>query len=242
MELYNVFRFARKTQNIKQSYLAEKAGIAQPSLANYESGHSTLSERTLMVLAPIININPKYIKGESANPFFSKELIRMYFPENLISGMDDAPLEFIVRANSALEIVFLIATSKVKAFDRARSKTIIGQMTLAVLVRDQVDNVFILRRKRRGAYLVGESDIQAKLSKIVEEENNDVVFRSKRITHDLSEKIRDWTVEKRDVEDIFSRTHKMEINSAEKEMIEKIRAQGVDPRTVSPTSEEGKAK
>jgi len=232
MELHNIFRFARKTQNIKQSYLAEKAGIAQPSLANYESGHSTLSEKTLIALAPIININPKHIRAESDNPFFSKDLIKMFFPESMISGMDYGPLEFIMRANSALEIIFLIATSKSKTFNKIISKTIIGPMTIAVLVRDQDGNTFILRRKRRGTCLVGEKDIEDKLTRLAKEENKEVVFQSKRITSDLTGKIKDWTVEKKDVESLFSETRKIELTVEEIELIEQIRAKGVNPKTI----------
>jgi len=41
MTLDQIFKFTRKSQNIKQSLTAKKAGIAQSSLANYERGHST---------------------------------------------------------------------------------------------------------------------------------------------------------------------------------------------------------
>jgi len=232
MELHTIFRFARETQNIKQSHLAKRAGIAQPSLANYERGHSTLSEKTLIALAPIINIDPKYIRAESGNPFFSKELIKMFFPESVISGMDYGPLEFLLKVNSTLEVIFLRATSKSKTFEKIISNTIIGPMTIAVLVRDQDGNTFILRRKTRGARLVGEDAIQEKLSRLAKEDKKEVVFQSKRITSDLTGKIKDWTVEKKDVESLFSETRKIELTAEEIELIEQIRAQGVNPKTL----------
>jgi len=235
LELHQIFKMAREAQGIKQSLVAKKGGIAPPSLSQYENGHATLSTKTLLKLAPILNINPSYIKGESANPFLSKDLIKMFLPERFLTGMDYAPIEFLVRFNSALEIVFLIPASRVKAFDKVISKTIIGQLTIAILIRDQDGNTFILRRKTSGAYLVGELDLQAKLSQIAKEEKKEkkeLVFRTEKITRDLFKKIKDWTVTKRDVEALFSKTQKIELSADEKKLIDKIRAKGIDPKSL----------
>jgi len=219
---------SRANQNIKQSLTAKKAGIAQPSLANYERGHSTLSEKTLLKIAPTLNINPDYIKGDAANPFLNTDLIKMFLFDKLLIGADYTPIEFIVRTNSALEIIFLTTTDRAKPFDKATSKTMSNQPTIAILIRDQDMNIFILRRKNQGAYLIDKLDLKAKISQIVKEDNKKVVFQTKVITRELFEKINGWTVTKKDVDKFFSLTQNMELTADEYEMICQMRIKKIE--------------
>jgi len=241
MTLDQIFKFARKSQNIKQSLVAKKAGIAQPSLANYESGRCTLSEKTLLKIAPTLNINPDYIKGDAANPFLSKDLIKMLISDKLLTGADYTPIEFIVRTNFALEIIFLTTTDRAKPFDKATSKTMSNQPTIAILIRDQDMNTFILRRKNPKAYLADKSDLKAKISQIIkeenkeavcQEENKEIVFQTKVITRELFEKINGWTVTKKDVDKFFSLTQSMELTADEYEMLCQMRIKKIEPKAL----------
>lgn len=232
MELNGLFKFAREVQGIKQSELAKKAGIAQPSLSQFENGQSTLSLDTLCTMAPFLNINPKHVTGESANPFQGTGLIKMLFPETFLTGMDYSPLDYVVMMNFSLEVVFLIATSRVKAFDKVISKTVVGQFTQAVLVRDQDGNIFIFRRKHRGAYLVGELDVQARLAETAKKEKKEVSVQSRRISREVSQKIDDWTVAREDVEEFFVPRVRESLTIEEDRLIKEIRSGGYDPEEV----------
>lgn len=222
--LEQIFRFARESQGIKQALIAQKAGIAQPSLSQFENGQATLSRETLLTIAPPLSINPEYITDEFANPFKSSGLIKMFFVETLLAGMDYSPLEHIAKMNPSVEVVFLVATSRSKTIDRMISKTIIGQFTQAALLRDQDGNIFLFRRKRKGAYLVGELDLQARLLETAKAENKDVTFQTRKIPRELFLKIEDWTVERGDVEEYFVQQRTRMLSLDEDRVVEEIRA------------------
>lgn len=223
-QLGQTFKFARETQGIKQSVIAKKAGIAQPSLSQLENGHATLSRDTMLNIAQLICINPEYIADEFVNPFKSSGLIKMFFGETLLAGMDYSPLEYIAKINPSVEVIFLVAMSRIKTIDRMISKTIIGQFTQAALVRDQDGNIFIFRRKRKGAYLVGELDLQARLLETAKAANKDVTFQTRKIPRELFLKIEDWTVERGDIEDYFIQQRTRMLSLDEDKVIEEIRA------------------
>lgn len=201
--LPELIRFAREAQGLRQAALAGKVGISQASLSQYENGQATLSRKTLLKLARRLNINPAYLSDASVNPFKSSGLIKMFFPEHLLAGMSYSTLEYIVGVNLSVEVTFLVATSRSRKIDRMISRTIIGQFTQAVLVRDRDNNLFLLRRKRKGAYLVGELDLQARLKDTALREGKTIKIDTIRIPRGLSRKIDGLTVEREDFEDLL---------------------------------------
>jgi len=202
--LSQFFKFARTSQGIRQADLARKAGIAQPSLSQFENAQATLSPDTLLSLAQHLGINPDYFKDETSNPFKTGRLIRMFFNESLLGGMDYSILERIVEVNSSVEVTFLMTKSRVEKIDRILARTILGQFTQAVLLRDQDENMFLFSRKRKGAVLVGELDLQARLREMAVREGKTIRFESIRIPRSLSRKIDDRKVERQDIEDLLS--------------------------------------
>jgi transcriptional regulator with XRE-family HTH domain len=202
--LSQFFKFTRTSQSIRQAELARKAGIAQPSLSQFENAQATLSPETLLSLAQRLGINPQYFKDEACNPFKTRRLIRMFFNESLLGGMDYSVLEKIVEVNSSVEVTFLMTKSRVEKIDWILAKTIVGQFTQAVLLRDQDDNMFLFSRKRKGVVLVGELPLQARLREMAVREGKTIRFESMRIPRSLSRKIDDRTVERKDIEGLLS--------------------------------------
>jgi len=202
-KLPELVKFARESQRISQSALAKKAGISQASFSQYENRQATLSQKTLLKIAKQLNINPSYITDPSAPPFLTSKLLKMYFPEHVMTGMDYSTLENLIDFSTCLEIKFLIGTSLSKTFDRMIAKTIIGQFTQAVLVRDQDNNLYLFRRKRKGAYLVGELDFQSRIRELALIRGISVTIDTIRIPRHLSQKINDLSVEREDVEGLF---------------------------------------
>lgn len=223
LDLNQLFSFARKAQGIKQGALARKVGIAQPSLSQFENGQATLSRKTLHTIAPLLNINPEYIDCESENPFRSSGLIRMFFYETLLNGIDYSSLECIVKINPSVEIIFLEAIAMVKTNNWMISRTIIDRFTQAALLKDQYENIFLFRRKRKDVYFVGELDLHARLLEMVKAESKDINFQKRKIPRELFLKIEDWTVERSDVADYFIEKKIMMLSLAEAELIEKMR-------------------
>lgn len=226
LDLNQLFSFARKAQGIKQGALARKVGIAQPSLSQFENGQATLSRKTLHTMAPLLNINPEYIDCESENPFRSSGLIRMFFYETSLNGIDYSSLECIVKMNPSVEIIFLNAISRVKTNNWMTSRTIIDRFTQAILMRDQDSNVFLLLRKRKGFYLAEEPDLRVRILEIAKAENKNITFQTQKISQGLFLKIENWTVERGDVEDFFIQRRTRLLSLDEDRLIEEVRVGG----------------
>jgi len=213
-----LFRVARKLQGIAQAEVASKAEVTQSAVSKFEAGSSALSRENLLKIAPLLNINPEYITGKSENPFSSSGLIKMFFHETLLTGIDYSPLERIVKINSLMDIIFLVATPMIKST--------IGRVTQAILMRDQDSNVFLLRRKRKGFYLAEEPDLKVRFLEIAKAENKDITFQTQKISQELFLKIENWTIERSDVEDFFIQRRIRMLSLDEDRLIEEVRVSG----------------
>lgn len=240
MDINALFKMAREAQGVKQSELAKKAGIAQPTLSQFEGGQFTLSMEALLAIAPYLKINPEYLLGVSSNPFSSPDLIKLLLPERLMKGVDYTPITFVVEANSNVQVAILLATTGI---DKIISKTALGQFTQAVLVRDQDGNTFIFRRKSRGSYMVGEGDLQARLQEIAKDGKKTVSIKIHRIPRTLAKKIADWDVKLEDLEDLFeSKIITKNVSVEENRLIDVIREEGINPEEVARLLREMKRK
>jgi len=230
--LKELIKFARESQGVRQAALARQLGLSQASLSQYENGQATLSQNTLLKLASCLNINPAYLSDTSVNPFKSLEIIRMYFPEHILAGMDYSTLEDIVELNSSLEVTFLIATSRSVKIDSMISRTIIGEFTLGVLLQDQDKNIYLFRRKRKGAYLVGVLNLQARLREIADRDGKKITINTIRIPRALSRKIYDLSAARSDFEDLLHKRVGKGILKEEQALeaiIEEIKEGAFDP-------------
>lgn len=63
-------RFFKK---IKQSELAEKLGVSQAQIARYENYQNKPPYAMIKLMAEILNVNPKYLMGETNDPYEHKE-------------------------------------------------------------------------------------------------------------------------------------------------------------------------
>lgn len=220
MTIMEIFRIARELQGIAQSEVALKAEVTQSAISKFEAGSSTLSRENLLKIAPLLHINPRYLTAESHNPFLSRLLIKMHFPERF-RAVDFAPLYLLSEANQSLEFVFLIPHFRLVS--KILAKTMIETPCYAIAVRDEDGNIFLFRRKLKGAFIVGEKDLQARISERMEKENKQVLFRTVRIERELYQKIKAWDVSRKDIVELFAETTPVLLNEEEKELIAKIR-------------------
>lgn len=219
-----LLKLARKGQCIKQSDIARKAGITQSALSYFENGHAAISKTTFSTMAPLLSINPEYIGGESANPFKSSGLIKMFLDDTFFTDLDYSPIEIIAGLNTSVEVVFLVSASRYIASGSINSKKSIGQLTQAVLLRDQDGNMFMFRRKRKGVFRISEDYLRTRLLEQANAEKYEITFQTKKIPMALSLKIEDWTVERREVEDCFVQRRTRILSLEEDKLIEELRS------------------
>jgi transcriptional regulator with XRE-family HTH domain len=147
-----LFRLARVLQAIKQRDIARKVDITHSALSSYEAGRYTLSRATLRRIAPLLNINPDFLDDQSVNPFKSKDLIKMFFNEQMFAYIIIEPLNVLIAVNKQLKFISMI--SNIDLFSKAVGNLSLFQKPIyAIAVKDQDDNVFLLRRKSKAAYI-----------------------------------------------------------------------------------------
>jgi len=214
-----IFKIIRVSQGIKQTDIANKVGITQQAIALYESGKSTLSNQTLCKIAPLININTKFLDDNLVNPFSSEKLIKMILAENFLGGVDYSIIYFLCEKVAKAEFVFLIAPLM---RNKILSKTVFENQVYSILLRDNNNNLFIFKRKTKDP-LVGERELQLKAKEIAQHNKNEIYFRIQRIDEKIKNKISKWTIVKEDVVEFFSQIENPINNEVEWEIIKKIR-------------------
>lgn len=66
----------RKQKKLTQEELAKKANVTKAAVSNYENGHSTPSNDTLVAIADALDVSTDYLLGRTDNPNSeSKELM-----------------------------------------------------------------------------------------------------------------------------------------------------------------------
>lgn len=224
----------REAQNIKQNDVAAEAEITQSAVAKFEAGLSTLSDETLVKLAPSINMNPKYFLGKSPNPFKcsnSSGLIKMHLREYFATPIDFSLIYFIAQASNKLEFLFLaphISTMRNIAYP-------FDIPIYAILMKDNYGNEFLFRRKTKSVYfasITGTAKLTEKITEILGREN--VSFSSVAIEEELYHKIKNWeTVTKRDIAVLFkSNQNIFSLTDSEAEMLKKLRNENISPAEI----------
>lgn len=225
-----LFSYVRKLQSIRQGHISESLGIAQSSVARFEAMKATLSLGTIERIAPLLNIDPLYVSGESGNPFKSDKLIKMLLPEGLGSGIDFSILYFLAEKNLVLNLGLLVAP--MKYYQKIFSVGALENPVYAIALKDQMGNHFIFRRKANYP-LFGERELQIKLQEISNQYDHKISVEMKRIDEDLTKKIKSWTVGIEDIEPLFQHIEDPLIpTEKEIELLRALREPNADPRRI----------
>jgi len=243
MNLSFLISTIRKSKGITQEELARKVQKNRSAIAQFEKGHASLSKETLSKIAIDLDINPEYIVGNVSNPFSSDKLIKLFltgiFPEYF-------PLYLLVLYNQSLEFISLIPPmniiEKMRFLPTLRTigalrnfESFLGKMVYAVCARDVDGNIFIFRRKQINDFVLwGKIDLESFMSSAIANYGKDksrFSFRVKEIDKELFNKIKDWTVEREDIEPMFSKPISA-LNEQEKELIVTLRERRIEPTSV----------
>ena len=206
MESYDIIKMTREAQGKKQKDIAGIAGIRQQSLQRYETGLASLSIKTLSRIEEELQINPKYINDSGVNPYKSNDLIKFHFSEKLLDKLF-MPTYILFEVNQKLEFISLVCD--VDLITKIKQKIPFKSPVYAVAIRDQDDNIFLLRRKSRSDIVTLDHKLSNQFSLILQYlkfkgEKKLLSFGVQKIDDDLYEKIRLWTIERVDIEPLFS--------------------------------------
>ena len=231
MKLNQLFMLIRELQDKKQTLLAGELGLKSASaISKYELEKTKLSEETLRKLAELLQMNPEYVSGSSGNPFLSSDLIKMYLPEkDFGTKVLFTPILVVAEANQRLEIITLLPARKFECMETIETGTLLEPGPYAIAVKDQDNNIFLFRRKSPSAYIVADRSLMAYLEEVSNHGDKDIRHRTRKLSRDLFEKIRDWRIEKEDIAPFFSRRKSVEVTDAEEKLLIAIRKKNIDP-------------
>lgn len=190
MRTAELFRSARIAKGFKQSALAELGGISCSALARFEADKLRLSEDTLQRIAPYLDVNPKYLEGNSVSPFMNHEqgLIKFFIDKYHLHS--DPILATILATSENLE--FYSLSPHLSILERIRHLNIADNPTYAMIIRDEFDNTFIFRCKSNKDFMAWDArfiSLNAHLMKITNKVGQII---NKIISKDLYDKIADW--------------------------------------------------
>ncbi|MBN2569411.1 MAG: helix-turn-helix transcriptional regulator [Deltaproteobacteria bacterium] len=202
--LNKLFKLSRILKSVKQKDLANAVGITRQAIQRFEAGLTTLSPDTLRKVAPHLHINIEHITDQTKNPYDYRGLIKMLFSEKYIDPTFE-PIATLVLANSKLEFISLIA--KIDPITRIKNMTLLQNPVYSVAIRDQDNNIFLLRRKSKTDYVLADGNLHNTMwqtLEFVKEKRKLFYFATSQVDRNLYKKIQSWTVEREDIEPLFS--------------------------------------
>lgn len=212
----------REAQDITQSELAQKLGITQAAIAQFEKTRAALSAETIINMSPILNLNPDYLLSRIGNPFkqnVPEEIIKMFLFENPIGDIDFSLIKLIAEKNHQAIFLFLkplfggttlsglthedrdIAKKEIARWNKQSRQ---GFFVFALLIRDDDDNIFLFKRKDN--IFLKESDFLPALKEAIE--NKRFEFDTVGIRYPIYRAIKDWTaINATTIGDLFKHKH-----------------------------------
>lgn len=234
MRIAELFRRAREAKGLKQSDIADQCGISRSALARFETGSLRLAEETLLLIAPLLDIDPEFLRGNATIPFKSPTGSLIKFVVDKYHVNTDMLLATVLARCDVLEIYYL--TPPLTIVDRIRHLNVAANPTYALLMRDEAGNVYLFRCKSPKDFLAWDDSISSWQSEQRRMSGKSGHFEQLIISKELFEKIRDWQdIDKADFDSLFSQKTEnliykgIALSEAEKKLILFIREQHLDP-------------
>ncbi len=234
MRIAELFRRAREAKGLKQSDIADQCGISRSALARFETGSLRLAEETLLLIAPLLDIDPEFLRGNATIPFKSPTGSLIKFVVDKYHVNTDMLLATVLARCDVLEIYYL--TPPLTIVDRIRHLNVASNPTYALLMKDEAGNVYLFRCKSPKDFLAWDESISSWQSEQRRLSDKSGHFEQLIISKELFEKIRDWQgIDKADFDSLFSqKTENLiykgtALSEAEKKLILFIREQHLDP-------------
>ncbi len=234
MRISELFRRAREAKGLKQSEIADQCGISRSALARFETGSLRLAEETLLQIAPLLDIDPEFLRGNARIPFKSPTRSLIKFVVDKYRVNSDVLLSRLIALSDVLEVYYLYPPLTI--VDRIRHLNVASNPTYALLMKDEAGNVYLFRCKSPKDFLAWDDSISSWLSEQRRMAGKGGHFEPLIISKELFEKIRDWQgIDKEDFDAVFSQKTEnliykgIALSEAEKKLILFIRDQHLDP-------------
>lgn len=234
MRIAELFRRAREAKGLKQSEIADQCGISRSALARFETGSLRLAEETLLQIAPHLDIDPEFLRGNATIPFKSPTGSLIKFVVDKYHVNTDMLLATILARCDVLEIYYL--TPPLTIVDRIRHLNVASNPTYALLMKDEAGNVYLFRCKSPKDFLAWDDSISSWQSEQRRLSGKSGHFEQLIISKELFEKIRDWQdIDKADFDSLFNQKAEnlidkgMALSEVEKKLILFVREQHIDP-------------
>lgn len=234
MRIAELFRRAREAKGLKQSEIADQCGISRSALARFETGSLRLAEETLLQIAPLLDIDPEFLRGNATIPFKSQTGSLIKFVVDKYHVNTDMLLATILARCDVLEIYYL--TPPLTIVDRIRHLNVVANPTYALLMSDEAGNVYLIRCKSPKDFLAWDDSLSSWHSEQRKLTGKSGHFEQLIISKELFEKIRDWQdIYKADFDSLFNQKTEnlinkgMALSEAEKKLILFVREQHLDP-------------
>ena len=203
MRISELFRRAREAKGLKQSEIADQCGISRSALARFETGSLRLAEETLLQIAPLLDIDPEFLRGNARIPFKSPTGSLIKFVVDKYHVNSDVLLSRLIALSDVLEIYYL--TPPLTIVDRIRHLNVASNPTYALLMKDEAGNVYLFRCKSPKDFLAWDDSISSWMSEQRRMAGKSGHFEPLIISKELFEKIRDWQgIDKEDFDAVFS--------------------------------------
>lgn len=190
MRTAELFRSARVAKGLKQLALAEYGGISCSALARFEAGKLRLSEETLLRLAPYLDINPRYLEGNSTSPFMGHNNKLIKFFTDKYNFHKDPIISTIIGTSSSLE--FYSLSPHLSILERIRYLNVADHPTYAMVIKDEFENVFIFRCKSNKDFMTWDNNRTNWDVNLLHMTNKKGHFEKQIMSKELYEKIVNW--------------------------------------------------
>lgn len=191
-------RMVRESQGISQKEIAETIKISQSAIAQYEKLQATLSPETLLKIAPLLNLNPEYIRTGIGNPFKQvdkQKIIKMFIPENPLEEIDYSLIDLIAKYNKEAIFILLLPILLKPMGDLKKIQPRLKPYGYwyALLIEDGDNNKFIFRRKDKEKMVVCTPDWITRLNSLNKEGEKYFEIKAIELTGNLFKNIEEWS-------------------------------------------------
>jgi transcriptional regulator with XRE-family HTH domain len=207
---HELIKLFRESAGKTQDDVCKNSGITRQALQRYESGKGGMNLKSLEVICREVGIDPAFVKGGSHYPILTNDekFMKLFIPGySLFPGFPGLePLYTLISFNTRIHIRSLYV--KLTGIKKYIEYSPFQEPIYAIAIKDEFDNIFLLRRKKPTDYILWTYDLKSPLARILEMTRGDdktINWGGIEIDENLHTKIREWSDIKRDdIETFFN--------------------------------------
>ena len=131
-EFRDIMKYLRKQKDLTQRELAEKLGLSNSTIANYETGLRLPDRKTEEKIADFFGVSIAYLRGEEGN-YARIDLDRAIHPDDYIT---DEQVAYEVEMNNKLDFIIKL-TDSTRDFTENERQKLLDYARLLRLEKDQ---------------------------------------------------------------------------------------------------------